>query len=25
VDDVEPDVRAAVQHRLNEFLHGDDT
>jgi hypothetical protein len=25
VDDVEPDVRTAVQHRLNEFLHGDDT
>lgn len=24
VDDVEPDVRAVVQHRLNEFLHGDD-
>lgn len=24
VDDVEPDVRDAVQHRLNEFLHGDD-
>ena len=24
VDDEEPDVRAAVQHRLNDFLHGDD-
>jgi hypothetical protein len=24
VDDVEPDVREAVQHRLNDFLHGDD-
>jgi hypothetical protein len=24
VDDIEPDVRAAVQHRLNEFLHGED-